>query len=95
VVCERLTATPRTLALGRRMTMRIRVVGDNGRGMARKRVTLRGVGVTATGRTNAAGILRITIRPRRIGILQIRVQGEAGCSTRLGVAGVIRPPLTG
>jgi hypothetical protein len=95
VECAQLTATPRTLAVGRRMTLRIRVVGDNGRGMARKRVTVRGVGVATAGRTNAAGIVRIVIRPRRTGVLQIRVQGEAACSARLGVAGIIRPPLTG
>jgi hypothetical protein len=63
--------------------------------MARERVTVRGAGISASGRTNAAGIVRIAIRPRRTGIVQIRVQGEPACATRLGVAGIIRPPLTG
>jgi hypothetical protein len=77
------------------MTLRIRVIGDNGRGMANRRVTVRGAGVTASGRTNRTGIARIAIRPRRSGIVQIRVQGQSGCAARLGVAGITRPPLTG
>jgi hypothetical protein len=77
------------------MTLRIRVIGDNGRGMRRELVTVRGAGVAKSGRTNAAGITRIAIRPTRTGIVQIRVRGEAACAARLGVAGIRRPPLTG
>ena len=91
----RLTATPRTLTVGRQMTLRIRVIGDNGRGMRRERVTVRGAGINASGHTNATGNVRIAIRPRRTGVVQIRVQGEAACAARLGVAGILRPPLTG
>jgi uncharacterized repeat protein (TIGR01451 family) len=95
VACARVTVTPRTLAIGKRSVLRVRVVGDNGRGMRRARVTVRGLGINVSGRTNATGVVRLTIRPRRTGVVQIRVTGQAGCAARLGVIGVFRPPLTG
>ena len=93
--CERLTVTPRTLTIGKLMVLRIRVIGDNGRGMRNERVTVRGAGIAKAGRTNLIGRVLIAIRPTRRGIVQIRVLGEPTCAARLGVAGIRRPPITG
>jgi hypothetical protein len=87
----------RTLTVGRRAVIVARVQLD-GRAVRGLRVTVRGAGVQAAGRTNAAGIARIAVRPTRTGIIVIRIAGRpARCGARrVGVVGTFRPPpLTG
>jgi hypothetical protein len=94
-VCYSLTVTPRTLTVGKRTTVlvRVREVGK----------PVKGVGVVITGRhltkratTNANGIARFIIVGKNPGILQIRVPSHSTCTRqRIGVLGVFTPPVTG
>jgi uncharacterized repeat protein (TIGR01451 family) len=95
--CPQLLVGQRTLAVGRRamIVARVRLAG---RGLRGTRITVRGAGVRTGGRTNAAGIARIAVRPTRTGIIVIRIAGRpARCGARrIGVVGTFRPPpLTG
>jgi len=78
------------------MTVRARVVDQNGAPMAGVRVNARGAGVRTAARTTAAGVARLTFRPRSPGVIRIRAAGSTICVARLSVAGRFRPPqLTG
>jgi hypothetical protein len=63
--------------------------------MAGRRVIARGAGVNVAARTNAAGVARLTIRPRSAGVVRFRVAGTTACVARVTVKAVFRPPLTG
>ncbi len=96
--CPQLLVGQRTLIVGRRATIvaRVRVDRLAVRGM---RITLRGAGVRTGGRTGASGIARIAVRPKRTGIIVVRIANQpARCNgvRRIGVAGIFQPPsLTG
>jgi uncharacterized repeat protein (TIGR01451 family) len=95
--CPQLIVGRRTVAVGRRATIVARVRLD-GRAVRGLRITVRGAGVRGVGRTNAAGIARIVVRPTRTGIIVIRIADRpARCGARrIGVVGTFRPPpLTG
>jgi uncharacterized repeat protein (TIGR01451 family) len=94
--CSTVTATPRTLTVSRRTTIVARV-RNNGRAVRNAPVLVTGPGIRRTARTNAAGIARITIQPRRTGIVQIRMtnQPQRCGNYRVGIVGVFRPPVTG
>ena len=96
VVCERLTMSRRTAKVGVRTTVRVRVVDQTRRPMAGVRVIARGAGVRTSARTGPAGYARLTLRPRRPGVIRIRVAGSAVCVARIGVTSTFQPPvLTG
>jgi uncharacterized repeat protein (TIGR01451 family) len=95
--CPRLVVGQRTLTVGRRATIvaRVRIDRVGIRGM---RITVRGAGIRAAGRTNARGFARIAVKPRRTGVVVVRMAGQpARCGQRrIGVVGIFRPPsLTG
>jgi hypothetical protein len=95
--CPQLVVGQRTLTVGRRSTIVARVrLGQLGlRGV---RVTVRGAGIRAVGRTGARGFVRIAVRPTRTGIVVIRMASQpARCGQRrIGVVGIFQPPsLTG
>jgi hypothetical protein len=96
VVCKNLSLTRRAASVGVRMTVRVRVRDQNRAPMARVRVRARGAGVRTGATTNAAGVARLTFRPRRAGTITIRAAGSSVCVARLAVGGRFRPPpLTG
>ena len=79
-----------------RLTVRARVVDQNGASMAGVSVTARGAGVRTSAKTNASGVARLTFRPRSQGTITVRAAGSTICVARLTVAGRFRPPeLTG
>jgi uncharacterized repeat protein (TIGR01451 family) len=95
--CPQLIVGQRTLTVGKRATIVARVRLDR-LGLRGMRITVRGAGVRVNGRTGAAGLARIAVRPSRTGIIVIRMAGQpARCgSRRIGVVGIFRPPsLTG
>jgi hypothetical protein len=95
-VCENLSLTRRAASVGVRMSVRVRVRDQNRAPMARVRVRARGAGVRTGATTNAAGVARLTFRPRRAGTITIRAAGSPICVARLAVGGRFRPPpLTG
>ena len=95
VVCYRLTPTPRVLTVGQRRTVTVTVRAGS-RLVGGARVVMSGAGLDVAARTNASGRARFTVTPRRAGIVQIRVPGQAVCArVRIGVVGAFKPPLTG
>jgi uncharacterized repeat protein (TIGR01451 family) len=94
-VCYALTVTPRTLTVGKKTIVRVRV-REAGKPVQGVRVVITGRGVTKRANTNANGLARFVIMGRSPGILQIRVPAHATCRTqRIGVLGVFTPPVTG
>ncbi len=59
-------------------------------------VRFAGVGVSRAVRTDAAGVARLAISPRKAGIIVARITNVKACNTaRVGVIGVFEPPVTG
>jgi hypothetical protein len=76
--------------------VRLRVRDQNGRAMAGVRVIARGPGIRTGARTNANGVVALSIRPRGAGVVRFSVPGSTRCVLRLGIAALSRPPvLTG
>ena len=95
--CAQLLVATRTLTAGNRTVVVARVRLDR-LGIRGMRITIRGAGINASGRTNKSGIARIAVRPTRQGIAVVRMVGQpARCGVRrIGVVGTFRPPsLTG
>jgi uncharacterized repeat protein (TIGR01451 family) len=93
--CGSLRLDRRTLTLGRRTVVHA-VVRDTSRAaMAGVRVVARGAGVRTSARTNAAGVARLVVRPRRAGAIAFRVAGFPRCMARVGVPSAVTPQLTG
>jgi len=95
-VCGSIAVTPRQLtANGKKQIVTARVRLDNNRPMANARIRVTAPGVTALGRTNASGVARITVRPKKPGIARVVVVGAPQCVARSGIIGVFTPPVTG
>ena len=93
-VCPIMTVQPRSLPVGRKGTIRV-VVGSRGRGVPGVRVLVTGAGIRKAGTTNRRGRVVITVRPRRAGIITVRMTNQPPrCGTRrIGALGVFKPPL--
>lgn len=79
--------------MGKRQTVRIVVRSTDGKVIKGMRVTVKGPGISVTGKTNAKGVLIVKIRPTSPGIL--RISAGTRCSKRLGILGAFQPPVTG
>ncbi|HUQ21807.1 MAG TPA: hypothetical protein VM049_02235 [Gaiellaceae bacterium] len=89
--CALTTGTPSVFA-GVRSTLTIRARYDDGSARAGVTLTLRGVGKTQSGRTDAKGLARFTVLPKRAG--QITIRG-AGCAAAATVAAVMSQNCAG
>ncbi|HEU6445091.1 MAG TPA: DUF11 domain-containing protein, partial [Gaiellaceae bacterium] len=95
VVCDRFTVTPKSLTVGKRTTIVVRVTAA-GKPAKGRRVVVKGAGIHKTARTNGRGVARIVVRPRRPGIVTITVPQKIACGAkRIGVVGAFQPPVTG
>ena len=92
--CGSIKVGIKQLAVGQRTVLRIVVRDTRGKALKGAKVSVRGAGVAATGRTGRAGIARIVVTPKKTGVLRITA-GSLRCSKRLGVLGEFQPPLTG
>jgi uncharacterized repeat protein (TIGR01451 family) len=94
-VCSTLTVGPKSLRVGKRSTIAA-TVKNRGKAVKGAKVRVRGAGILKSGRTNARGKARITVRPVRPGIVVVSVPQKLVCgSKRIGVVGVFEPPVTG
>ena len=62
------------------------------------KIVLHGAGVNASVRTNGSGAAVLTINPRKAGVITVTVAetNVKRCGAkRIGVVGVVLPPLTG
>jgi uncharacterized repeat protein (TIGR01451 family) len=94
-VCYTLTVGRKTLQVGKRSLIPVRVK-NRARPVKGAKVVVRGAGVATSGRTNASGKARIAVTPKRPGIVVVSVRQKLACGAkRIGVVGVFEPPVTG
>jgi uncharacterized repeat protein (TIGR01451 family) len=59
-------------------------------------VRFSGKGLSKVVRTNAQGVARVSIAPRKAGIMLVKITSAKACNTaRIGVIGAFEPPVTG
>jgi hypothetical protein len=77
-----------------KVTVSVRAAGKAVRGV---RVHARGAGINRlSGKTNFAGLVRMLLKPQRPGIVTFTAVGRKTCrQARVGVIGVVTPPVTG
>jgi uncharacterized repeat protein (TIGR01451 family) len=95
--CTAINVAPkRTLFVGRKTTLTLKVT-QNGKAVAGIRIRIKGASLSiTTGRSNAKGLVKVTVKPKRAGILSFAPVSSKGCANpRLGVTGVFTPPVTG
>jgi hypothetical protein len=81
-----LATSPRRLRAGVRTTIRLTLRRALGMpSPAGTRIVVRGAGANRTVRTNARGVARVTVTPRRAGTVTLRAPSLAGCTARLAV----------
>ena len=92
-VCPNLTVLTKTLTADKRGTITAVVTLRNKR-VPGVRVLAHGAGVLKSGVSSKQGVVRISVKPARVGIIQLRITGQPGaCATRLvGVVGIFKPP---
>jgi uncharacterized repeat protein (TIGR01451 family) len=94
--CYALVVSPHSLTAGKQATLvlSVKTLGKPAKGV---RVRVTGAGVAKTsGATNAAGIVRMSIKPAKPGILQFKPLVSKSCGVpRIGVIGAFTPPVTG
>jgi hypothetical protein len=100
--CGSLRLSARSLALARRSIVWATVRDTRGVAMAGVRVVARGAGVRSSRITNARGLVRFLVRPRRAGVLRFAVRNSSRCVRRVAVRGArtallprSTPPLVG
>jgi uncharacterized repeat protein (TIGR01451 family) len=95
--CTAINVAPkRTLFVGRKTTLTLKVT-QNGKAVAGIRIRIKGASLSlTTSRSNAKGLVKVTVKPKRAGILSFAPVSSKGCANpRLGVTGVFTPPVTG
>ncbi|MGH3080721.1 MAG: DUF11 domain-containing protein, partial [Gaiellaceae bacterium] len=95
LVCDSFTATPKSLTVGKKSAIVVRVTAGGKPAKGRK-VVVKGAGISTSARTNSKGIARIVIKPRKAGIVTITVPQKLVCGAkRIGAVGAFQPPVTG
>src|SRR5829696_4516360 len=91
--CPVMTVQPRSLSVGRRGLVKV-LVTDKNRGVSGVRVLVKGPGLYKAATTDARGLVAISVKPPRTGIVEIRMTNQpARCGTRrIGVVRVFQPP---
>jgi uncharacterized repeat protein (TIGR01451 family) len=94
--CYAVAVAPHSLTAGKRstLTLSVHTLGKPAKG-ARVRIT--GAGINkVSGKTNARGIVKVSIKPAKPGILRFQPLALKSCSLpRIGVIGAFTPPVTG
>ncbi len=84
--CLTVRATPRTLVVGRSTTLHISVRRGK-RPIARRKVSVQGLGIERRKRTARAGKVKLKIKARRHGTVKVTVSGQPRrCTTRINAA---------
>ncbi len=97
-VCGSLRLSVRSLARARRSVVWATVRDTRGVPVVGMRVVARGAGVRTSRITNARGLVRFLVRPRRAGVVSFAVPASPRCAKRVTVRGVrtvVLPPLVG
>ena len=95
VVCDTFTVSSKTLTVGKKTTITV-TVKNKGKAVKGAKVVVRGAGINKSARTGANGKARITVTPRKAGIVTVTVPQKLACGNkRIGVVGAFEPPVTG
>jgi uncharacterized repeat protein (TIGR01451 family) len=95
VVCYTFTVSSKTLTVGKKGTLVV-TVRNRGKAVRGATVVVSGQGIKKTAKTGKDGKARITITPKKAGIITIRVPQTIVCGARrVGVVGAFEPPVTG
>ena len=96
VVCTAVGVAPKTLFVGRKTTLTIRV-SQNGKPVKGIRIKIKGSTLNITTKpSNAKGMVSVKVNPKKAGIVTIVPVSHKGCTNpRIGVTGVFTPPVTG
>jgi uncharacterized repeat protein (TIGR01451 family) len=94
--CYAVAVSPHSLTAGKRSTL-VLSVHMLGKPAKNARVRVTGAGVSkVSGPTNAKGIVRVSVKPAKPGILRFQPVAHSGCAVpRIGVIGAFTPPVTG
>ena len=93
--CYSASVTPHQLTVGKRTTIVVRL-GAGKAAVRGVKVLVRGPGILKSGVTDAHGVARITVTPKRSGILRVTVPSHKTCTRpQIGVVGIFTPPVTG
>ena len=94
--CTAVRVGPKTLFVGRKTTLTIRVT-QNGKPVKGIRIKIKGATLNlTTGPSNAQGMVKVRVQPKRAGIVTFVPVSTKGCTNpRIGVTGVFTPPVTG
>jgi hypothetical protein len=89
-------APKKTLFVGRKTTLTLKVT-QNGKAVKGIRIKIKGAKLAiTTAPSNAKGIVKVTFKPTRAGIVTIAPVSSTSCANpRIGVTGVFTPPVTG
>ena len=93
--CASMTISKRTITVGSTARIKITVRATNGKPMKNVKVKVKGPGFVKTVKTNANGVVFVTIAPKRPGITTFTVPSSGKCAKRVGIAGAFQPPVTG
>ena len=87
--------TPHQLTVGKRQTIVVRL-GAGKQAVRHVKVLVRGPGILKWGTTDAHGVARVSVKPKRSGILTVTVPSHKTCTQpQVGVVGIFTPPVTG
>jgi uncharacterized repeat protein (TIGR01451 family) len=94
--CYAVAVTPHSLTAGKRSTLvlSVRTLGKPAKNI---HVRVTGPGIRKTsGPTNARGVVRISLKPPKPGIISFQPVAHRSCAIpRIGAIGVFTPPVTG
>jgi uncharacterized repeat protein (TIGR01451 family) len=95
--CTAVSVSPKkTLFVGRKTTLTLKV-SQNGKPVKGIRIKIKGGSLAITSApSNAKGIVKVTVKPKRAGIVTFAPVSSTGCANpRIGVTGIFTPPVTG
>jgi uncharacterized repeat protein (TIGR01451 family) len=95
--CTAVSVAPKkTLFVGRKTTLTLKVT-QNGKAVKGIRIKVKGAALAITTTpSNAKGLVKVTVKPRKAGIVTFAPVSSTGCANpRIGVTGVFTPPVTG
>jgi hypothetical protein len=94
--CTAVSVAPKkTLFVGRKTTLTLKVT-QNGKAVKGIRIKIKGALTVTTTPSNAKGLVKVTLKPKKAGIVTFAPASSTGCANpRIGVTGVFTPPVTG
>jgi uncharacterized repeat protein (TIGR01451 family) len=95
-ICRVLKVTPGLVKANSRLQVVLAKVTRSKTPVAGVAVRFTGSGLTKLVKTNKQGVARLSVKPSKAGIMIVRITSAKACNTaRIGVVGVLEPPVTG